>query len=133
MLTRRTPTPILSRPVRVKQLRVLCTRASRTHAGSHHTGTLFRSVMSEEERCRLVSNIVGHLKHAKRSIQVSCGNGSSLLVCFVVDTRLMVWVPCHCVFVCPQERALVNFFRADPEYGRRVREGLATYWNRSKL
>lgn len=53
-------------------------------------GLLYR-LMTEAERSRLISNLVGHMKGAKKEIQ---------------------------------ERQVQNFFKADPEYGTRIAQGL---------
>ncbi|KAF8773924.1 Catalase like protein [Argiope bruennichi] len=55
-------------------------------------GIFYREVLNEEEKSRLVSNIVHHVIDAKDFIQ---------------------------------ERAVKNFSQADPDYGRRIKEGLA--------
>jgi catalase len=54
-------------------------------------GELYRHVMTEDERTRLVDNIVQHIKHAEKRLQL---------------------------------RQTAHFFRADPDYGRRVALGL---------
>jgi len=54
-------------------------------------GIFYREVLNDEEKARLVSNIVNHLVEAKDFIQ---------------------------------ERAVKNFSSADPEFGRRIKEGL---------
>lgn len=53
-------------------------------------GNLYR-LMSEEEKARLVSNLVGHMKNVRKDIQ---------------------------------ERQVMHFFKADPDYGTRVAKGL---------
>ncbi len=40
-----------------------------TNSDFEQAGVLFRVVMTEDERARLVANIVGHLRHARRDIQ----------------------------------------------------------------
>ena len=54
-------------------------------------GNLYRHVMTDKERAHLIGNIVSHLCHAKKEIQIR-------------QTKI--------------------FYKADPEYGRRVAEGL---------
>ncbi len=54
-------------------------------------GDLYRKVMTDEDRAHLVGNIVAHLGHAQKRIQL---------------------------------RQTALFFKADPQYGRRVAEGL---------
>ena len=54
-------------------------------------GTLFRKVMTAKDRDHLIGNIVTHLCHANKDIQIR-------------QTKI--------------------FYKADPEYGRRVAEGL---------
>ena len=54
-------------------------------------GTLYRKVMSDEDRDHLIGNIVGHLGGAQKRIQL---------------------------------RQTALFYKADPEYGRRVADGL---------
>ena len=49
--------------------------AAKQHTNSDYeqAGNLFRVVMTEAERTRLVANIVGHLKGARRDIQGASG------------------------------------------------------------
>jgi hypothetical protein len=56
--------------------------AAKQHANSDYeqAGNLFRVVMTEAERTRLVSNIVGHLKNARRDIQGACWRDCSVHV-----------------------------------------------------
>ena len=53
-------------------------------------GDLYR-LMSEEQKSHLVSNLVGHMKAARKDIQ---------------------------------ERQVMHFYNADPDYGTRVAKGL---------
>lgn len=48
--------------------------ASKQHPNSdfEQTGVLYRKVMTAAERDRLIANIVGHLKNARRDLQGSC-------------------------------------------------------------
>ncbi len=43
-----------------------------TNSDFEQAGVLFRVVLTEAERGRLVANIVGHLRHARRDIQGEC-------------------------------------------------------------
>jgi catalase len=54
-------------------------------------GNLYRKAMNDSDRAHLVANIVGHLCHAQKRLQL---------------------------------RQAALFYKADPEYGSRVAEGL---------
>jgi catalase len=64
-------------------------------------GDLYRKVMNDEERQRLIDNIVGHMS------QITSPKRDEII-----------------------NRQLCHFFRADPEYGQRVADGLGVDVNK---